>query len=101
MTQDKLPTPKEQRNMILATFFDFDGDDDDGERMLELIDHCRIDVSACNGDVRQLPKVILGHYRVSRGHYDLDRVARDLLTYPPIAARIKELEAQKRRARKR
>ena len=93
--QDKPPTPKEQRSMIVATFFGYDDDDDDGERFLALVDHCGIDLSACDGDVKQIPNVILAHYRISRGRYDLDRVARDLLSYPPIAARIKELEAQK------
>jgi hypothetical protein len=101
MTQDKLPTPKEQRSMIHATFFGYDDDDDDdGERFIALIDHCGIDLAACRGDVKQIPNVILAHYRIGRGRYDLDRVARDLLSYPPIAARIEELEAEKRRARK-
>ena len=98
MTQEKLPTPKEQRNMILAMFFG-EGDDD-GESFLELVDHCHIDLGACNGDVKQIPNVIAAHYRRGRG-YDIDRAAHDLLTYPPVAARIKELEAEKRRARKR
>jgi hypothetical protein len=96
MTQDKPLTPKEQRAMILATFFDFDDNDNDAaERFLALIDHCGIDLSACNGEVKHIPKVILAHYRISRGSYDLDRIAHDLVTYPPIAARIAELEAQK------
>ena len=43
MTQDKLPTPKEQRNMILAMFFG-EGDDD-GESSLALVDHCGIDLA--------------------------------------------------------
>lgn len=99
MTQEKQPTPKEQRNMILAMFFS-EGDDD-GTRFLALVDHCGIDLSACHGDVTQIPNVIAAHYRLAQGRYDIDRAADDLLTYPPVAARIKELEAQKRRARKR
>ena len=99
MTREKLPTPKEQRNMILAMFFS--EDDDDGEGFLALVDHCGIDLAACHGDVKQIPNVIAAHYRLAQGRYDIDRAAHDLLTYPPVAARIKELEAQKRRARKR
>ena len=99
MTQDKLPTPKEQRNMILAMFFS-EGDDD-GEGFLALIDHCGIDLAACHGDVKQIPNVIAAHYRLAQGRYDIDRAAHDLATFPPVAERIAELEAQKRRARKR
>jgi hypothetical protein len=84
--------PAEQRNLILNTFFD---EDDDGERFLALIDHAGIDLSAAGGDVRRIPAVILGHYRIKKGCYDIDRAANDLLTYPPAAARIAELEAQK------
>ena len=98
MTQDKLPTPKEQRNMILAMFFS-EGDDD-GEGFLALVDHCGIDLAACHGDVKQIPNVIAAHYCRGRG-YNIDRAAHDPLTYPPVAARIEELEAQKRRTRKR
>jgi hypothetical protein len=93
MMQEKLPTPKEQRNMILAMFFS--EDDDDGTRFLALVDHCGIDLTACHGDVKQIPSVIAAHYRLARGRYDIDRAAYDLLTYPPVAARIAELEAQK------
>ena len=92
MTQDKPPTSKQQRNMILAMFFD--EDDHDGEMFLALVDHCGIDLAACHGDVKQIPNVIAAHYRRGRG-YDIDRAAHDLLTYPPVAARIAELDAQK------
>jgi len=94
MTQEKSPeTAAQQRAMILAMFFD-DGDDN-GEGFLALIDHCGIDLAACNGDVKQIPNVIAGHYRLAHGRYDIDRAANDLLTFPPVAARIAELDAQK------
>ena len=99
MTQEKQPTPKEQRNMILSMFFS-EGDDD-GEGFLELVDHCGIDLSACHGDVMQIPNVIAAHYRLAQGRYDIDRAAHDILTYPPVAARIAELEAQKAKDAKR
>ena len=102
MTHEKSPsreTAEEQRALVMAMFLDSAGDDN-GERVLALIDHCGIDLAACNGDVKQVPNVIAAHYRVGRG-YDIDRAAHDLLTYPPVAARIEELEAQKRRAGKR
>ena len=93
MMQDKPPTPREQRNMILAMFFS-EGDDD-GKGFLALVDHCGIDLAACHGDVKQVPNVIVGHYRIKKGFYDIDRAANDLLTFPPVAARIAELDAQK------
>jgi hypothetical protein len=93
MTQDNLPTPRKQRNMILAMFFS--DSDDDGTHFLSLVDHCGIDLTACHGDVKQIPSVIAAHYRLARGRYDINRAAHDLLTYPPVAARIAELEAQK------
>jgi hypothetical protein len=84
-------TAEEQRHLILSMFFD----GNDGDNFLGLIDHAGIDLAATIGDLKRLPDVILGHYRIKKGCYDLDRAAQDLLTFPPIAARIKELKAQK------
>jgi hypothetical protein len=99
MTHEKSQKRAEQkRDMILAMFFS--DSDDDSTRFLALVDHCGIDLTACDGDVKQIPNVIAAHYRLAQGRYDIDRAAHDLLTYPPVAARIKELEAEKRRARK-
>jgi hypothetical protein len=100
MTHEISPkTAEDQRNSILAMFFD--DHDDDGESFLALVDHCGIDLAACHGDVRQIPNVIAGHYRIKKGCYDIDRAANDLLTFPPVAARIAELEAQKAKDAKR
>ena len=41
-----------------------------------------------------MAEVILGHYRVKKGCYDIDRAANDLATFPPVAAHIAELEAR-------
>jgi hypothetical protein len=87
----------EQRNLILDVFFDCDADAD---FCLALIDHASIDLAATAGDVKRIPDVIVAHYRVAKGRYDLDRAAQDLLSFPPIAARIKELKAQKATRRK-
>ncbi len=92
----KAETAEEQRNMILAMFFDDHGADG----FLDLVKHCRNDLTACDGDTKQIPNVILGHYRISRGRYDIDRAANDLLTFPPVAARIAELKAQRVRREK-
>ena len=83
-------TAANQRTLILDMFFD----GDDPESFLALIEHTGIDLAAAGGDVRRVPDVILGHYRVRKGCYDVERAANDLATYPPVAAFIAELEAQ-------
>jgi hypothetical protein len=89
-------TAQEQRNMVLAPFFD---EDVDAEDFLALVDHAGIDLKAAHGDVKQIPNIIAAHYRIAKGRYDIDRVANDLLTFPPIAASIRELQAKKRAKR--
>lgn len=87
----KTDTAAEQRAMILGMYFE----DADAERFLAIVKHAGIDIAECGGDPRKLQDVIAGHYRIKRGVYDIDRVARDLATFPPVAARIKELQTQK------
>ena len=94
--QEKLPTPKEQRNMILAMFFS--EDDDDGTCFLALVDHCGIDLTACHGDVKQIPSVIAAHYRLARGRYDIDRAAHDLFS---LTRRLPPALLNSRRKRRR
>jgi hypothetical protein len=88
---------EQQKNLILGYFFD----SDDAGNLLALIDHAKIDFDACTGDAKQIPNIIVAHYRIAKGRYDLDRAANDLLTFPPIAARIEELKAQKVKSAKR
>jgi hypothetical protein len=90
-------TAAQQKDLILSYFFD----GDDGDHFLAHCDHARIDLGACNGDVKLISNIIAAHYRTAKGRYDLDRAANDLLTFPPIAARIAELKAKKGKGRKR
>ena len=90
-------TVAKQRKLILDVFFD----SDDPETFLALVDHAGIDLAAAAGDVKQIPDVILGHYRIKKGCYDIDRATNDLLTFPPVAAHIAGLEAQKAKDAKR
>lgn len=83
-------TAAEQRILILDMFLD----GDDPENFLALIEHTGIDLAAAGGDIRRVPDVILGHYRVKKGCYDIERAANDLATFPPVAAYIAELEAR-------
>ena len=90
-------TVQEQKNLVLAVFFDL-LENDQLDEFKEFCQHAGLDFSAlpncskCLAD--QLPNWILGHYRISKGRYDVDRVANDLATYPPIVARVEELRKE-------
>jgi len=89
-TKTRTLTAAEQRILILDMFLD----GDDPENFLALIEHTGIDLAAAGGDIRRVPDVILGHYRVKKGCYDVERAANDLATFPPVTAYIAELEAR-------
>ena len=79
------------RAIILAWFLNFQEEDGDEEsRSLHHPLRHRHRRSR-----RALDDAITAHYRLPDGTYDIERAANDLATYPPIAARIKELEAEK------
>jgi len=89
-TKTRTLTAAEQRILILDMFLD----GDDPENFLALIEHTGIDLAAAGGDIRRVPDVILGHYRVKKGCYNVERAANDLATFPPVAPYIAELEAR-------
>ena len=89
-TKTRELTAAEQRKLILDMFLD----GDDQHKFLALIEHTGIDLAAAGGDIRRVPDVILGHYRVKKGCYDIERSAKDLVTFPPVAAYIAELMAR-------
>ncbi len=72
--------------VILAWFADV-LEQDGIEGLARYLDHCRIKFATgmTAGDA------ILAHYRNPLG-YEIDRAAMDLRTWPPIAARILELQ---------
>jgi DNA/RNA-binding domain of Phe-tRNA-synthetase-like protein len=78
------------RALILAWFADFQEHDGD-EELTRYVVHCGIDIDAA----AELDDAIAAHYRLPSGIYDIERAANDLATYPPIAARIEELRAEK------
>ena len=86
-------TPEEQRGLILGIFEDFADDADD---LVKYITHVGIDISALS-KTRDLPDLILAHYRIKRGCFDVDRATKDLLTWPPIARAV--FEGQERKAK--
>ena len=94
------PRTTNDTGQVLAVFTDFA--EQNIEKLFEYLNHCSIsqEIIATAGKEGITP-IILGHYRIKPGLYDLDRVAADLLRWPPIAKRIAKLEAQnaKRRSR--
>jgi hypothetical protein len=81
--------PGKQKGIILSIFADFAESDDDGD-LLSYLDHIGFDLRAIS-HVKELPAAFVAKYRLKSGKYDLDRAANDLVTWPPIAARIEEL----------
>jgi hypothetical protein len=87
----KSETATRQKALILAPFADFVANEDlDG--LFEYLAHCGINATS---KVAGLEHLILEHYQVGARQYDIERAADDLRRWPPIAARIKELEDEK------
>lgn len=86
----------EQEALVPAHLTDFvknDGIDD----LIEYLLHCGIPfVVLAAADKRGLAPIILAHYRIKPGVYDIDRVAADMVRWPPIAEEIARLEKKKR-----
>lgn len=82
-------TPKEQKGLIESIFSDFCDADDDSD-LLSFIDHIGFDLRVIS-NARELYPAFVAYYRLKTGVYDVDRATNDLVTWPPIAARIAEL----------
>jgi hypothetical protein len=77
------------RDIILAWFLGFQEEGD--EELARYILHCGIDIDAAP----EIDDAIALHYQLPDGTYDIDRAANDLATWPPVAARIAELQAER------
>ena len=78
---------------ILNCFANFD-DQDGLDGLCRYIMHCGINIPEDMG----AGDAILAHYRNPLG-YDMDRAAMDLRTWPPIAARLLELQTEEAESR--
>jgi hypothetical protein len=81
------------REQILAVFADYA--EHDVNKLSDFLQHCQIDLEPVLNKSAELPDVIASHFYLRPGVYDLDRLAHLLATFPPIAARIREIEAEK------
>jgi hypothetical protein len=83
----------EYAGSILGCFTDFAENTPD--EFIPYMEHCGMEaeVIAAAGD--DLSTIILAHYRIKPGQYDIDRAARDLATWPRIAAYIVEVQMER------
>jgi hypothetical protein len=84
---------EDQREQVLAVFADYA--EHDVDRLFEFLQHCQIDLEPLSDKKAQLDNVIAAHFYVRPGVYDIARLGCLLATFPPIAARIRELEAER------
>lgn len=84
----------DQRSMILSILCDFLEDDRIAD-FGDWLDHVGFDLTAIRYPA-DLPAAWVAHYRRGRV-YDVDGALNDLLTWPPIAARIAFLSKQPER----
>lgn len=81
---------EQQKTLILNMTMD---DEQEPDQFFEYLEHIGFDMAAIR-DAKELPAAVLGHYRISKGKYDISRAANDLATFGPIASRIVELQQQ-------
>ena len=86
------------RQQILWIFADYAVQDVD--KLFAFLQHCQIDLEPLADKSIQLPDLILSHFYIRPGLYDIDRLGHLLATFPPIAARIREVEAERARAKR-
>lgn len=63
--------------------------------VIEYAVHVGIDLKPVEAGLVSLHDTVLAHYKSGRRKYNIDQAARDLAAYPPVAARIAELTAQR------
>ncbi len=82
--------PIDQREHVLAVFADYASEDVD--KLFDFLQHCEIDLKPYLDQVVDLPDLIASHFYVRPGVYDIALLGDLLATFPPIAARIRELQ---------
>jgi hypothetical protein len=82
----------DQREQVLAVFADYA--EQDVDKLFKFLQHCEIDLEPLCNKTAQLPDLIAAHFYVRPGVYDIERLGQLFATWPPIAARIRELKAE-------
>jgi len=84
---------EEDKGIILDHFLNLISEDGNVDEVCRFLIHCGIngdDIKRAGGS---WGLAVLRHYLTLDG-YDIDRAAKDLATFPPVAAAIAELEAK-------
>jgi hypothetical protein len=84
--------PDEAKALLVGIIADFAENDTDN--LFTYLKHVGFDIAAIQ-DTKELLPAWLGHYRIGQGTYDTDKALMDFMTWPPIARRIFELQAEK------
>ena len=82
-----------QRDQILAVFTDYA--EQDADKLFEFLQHCKIDLEPLSDKKVKLPDLITAHFYLAPGKYDIEALGRCLATFPPIAERIREIQAER------
>jgi hypothetical protein len=85
------PCP-DAKGQVLAVFADYAAHD--VEQLVDFLYHCQIDLEPFRAKKAELPDIIAAHFYIRPGVYDIDRLAELLVTFPPMAAQIREMEAE-------
>src|SRR5438552_100976 len=83
----------DEREQILTIFADYA--EQDVDKLFEFLQHCQIDLEPLSDKNLQLPDLIVSHFYIRPGVYDIARLGELLATFPPIAARIREIKAER------
>jgi hypothetical protein len=84
--------PDAAREQVLAVFADYA--EHDPEKLVDFLQHCQIDLEPYLANKAELPDIIAAHFYIRPGVYDIASLGELLATFPPIAAVIRERQAE-------
>ena len=90
-TADQHTTEREQVGLLLAVALDFvlvpDDADASASNLIDWLAHIGLDCAALRHPT-DLLEALPAIYRVRAGRYDVDRLERDLMSWPPVARAV-------------
>jgi len=97
MAKSKTKRPRKHhhdaaREQCLAVFADYA--EHDPKKLVDFLEHCQIDLEPYLANEADLPDIIAAHFYIRPGVYDIARLGGLLATFPPMAALIRERQAE-------